>query len=389
MLPTSHDWRAFLGGIWRDELPPLSLDVAAWERLAPALSDSRAAALAWRRLKHSPLAAHPLAAPFRQQHRAEFLRARLMESQIEWLLQTFADAEISVVPVKGWLCARHYAQLELRPAGDIDLCVRAADMEAATATLLRAGAQRVTDENLNRASNQRLREEKFLFPDAPLGWFLVELHAELTDLHAPAEPAWDALLARGETVAIGENKARVLAPEDHLRLLAIHLLRHEAARPLWLCDIGAVLEARGDSWNWKRCLGRDRTRRNWVITALLLARELTGVSLRGAPFEKQKLPHWLVPHVVAQWNAGHALFRDPDSELMWNYLRAPARLWHEREEFWGELKKRWPAPIAAAVGCRHVIDNSPRLSWQLRYCARLGGNYLAHLPDFLRRERAR
>lgn len=389
MLPTARDWRAFLHGIWREPLPPWQLDVAAWERLAPALLGSRAAALSWRRLQHSPLAAHPLAGPFREAYRTEFLRARVRQTQLETLLQTLGEAGLEAVPIKGWLCARHYAEIGLRPSGDLDLCVRRDDMDAATSALERCGAQRLLDEHLNRASNRRLHEEKFWFPDAPAGWCVVELHAELTDLHAPTEPHWDALVQRGQTLEIGPATARVLAPEDHLRLLAIHFLRHEAARPLWLCDIGAALEARDESWNWKKYLGRDRARRNWVVTALLLARELTGVSLAGAPFESQKLPRWLVPHVVAGWNAGHAPFGDPTSDVMWNYLRAPARLWRERDAFISELEARWPTPIAAAIGCHRPLDNSPRLSWQLRYCAKLGGNYLAHLPQFVRRERAR
>ena len=387
MQPDARIWRAFLGGIWREPLPPLQLEAREWERLAPALLDSRAAALTWRRLQSSPLADHPLAAPFRADYRAEFLRARLMQEQLEKLLQIMEAAAIAAVPIKGWGCARHYAQAGTRPAGDIDICVRSEQMDAAIDALEREGATRVFDRNANRVGNARLREEKFWFADAPPGWRAVELHAGLTDLHAPAEPSWDALLERGETVVIGQRSARVLAGEDHLRLLAIHFLRHEAARPLWLCDIGALLEARGDNWNWKRCLGRDRVRRSWVVSALLLARELTGVSLEGAPFAHQVLPAWLVPHVVAQWNGGHVPIGNPDSEIMWDYLRAPARLWRERDAFIGELRERWPTPICAAIGCRQPLNKAPRLSWQLRYCARLGGNYLAHLPRLVRSKR--
>ena len=288
MQSASRHWRAFLHGIWRERLPPLQLGAHDWEQLAPALLDSRAAALAWRRLQGSHLADHPLAAPFRGAHRAEFLRARLMQEQLEKLLQILDAAQIPAVPVKGWLCARHYAELGTRPAGDIDICVRSGDMDAATRAFEGSGATRLLDENVNRAGNARLREEKFWFPDAPQGWSTVELHAELTDLHAPSEPSWDALLERGETIDIGQTRAHILAPEDHLRLLAIHFLRHEAARPLWLCDIGALLEARGDNWSWKLCLGHDRARRNWVINALLLARRTDRRLARGCAVRASK-----------------------------------------------------------------------------------------------------
>lgn len=389
MNPDARLWRQFLSGIWREPLPSLELDAAQWERLAPALLGTRAAALTWRRLKNSPLSAHPLAQPFREQYRPEWLCARLVAEQLEHLIQILRARDIEAVPVKGWLCARHYADVGLRPAGDIDLCVRSADFAAAVECLQKDGAQNALDENFNRVQNRRLREEKLRFPDAPPGWCLVELHEELTDLHACGEPRWDALLKRGQTLTIGATPARVLAPEDHLRLMAIHFLRHEAARPLWLCDLSAALEARHENWDWPHCLGRDQTRANWVKTALLLARELTGVSLAGAPFESQSLPRWMVPHIVRIWNMGQAPVGDDNSDVMWNYLRAPLRMWRQRKTFGRELARRWPTPIFAAVSCHCKLDNAPHLSWQLRYCARLGGGFLAHLPHFVRRERGR
>ena len=385
MSLTRHDWRAFLHGIWREQLPPLQLDVAAWERLAPILLETRAAPLVWRRLKHSTLADHALAAPFAERHRHEWMLARVRIAQLETLLQTLRAADIEAIPVKGWLHARLYADAGLRPAGDIDLCVQTRDFAAAIAALKASGGQSLRDENLNRVQNKRLREEKFWFPDAPLGWCAVELHAELTDLHAPTEPKWEKLLERGETVRIGATETRVLRPEDELRLAAIHLWRSEAGRPLWLCDLGAMLEARGPNWSWEKCLGRDRVRASWVASALLLARELTGVSLEGAPFEHQKLPRWLVPHVIEQWQSGDS--PTETGEVMWHYFSSPGRLWQERAEFARELAIRWPAPIFAAIGCRRPLDNSPRWSWQMRYCAKLSGEFLAHLPRFMRQSR--
>ena len=381
MSPDVHDWRALLNGIWREQLPPLEISTSRWERLAPLLLDTRAAPLVWHRLRDSPLASCALAAPFQQHHRDEFLLARVRTGQLETLLQTLRAAGIEAVPIKGPLHARHYADVGLRPAGDIDLCVAKRDFEAAIEALKASGAQSLRDENPNRVQNARLREEKFWFSDAPSGWCAVESHAEFTDLYAPGEPNWDELLQRGETTQIGATSVRVLAPEDQLRLAAIHLWRHEAGRPLWLCDLGAMLEARDESWDWQKCLGRDRVRASWVASALLLARELTGVSLAGAPFEQQKLPRWLVPHVIAQWQSGDAPM--PEGEAMWHYFSSPGRMWRERESFARELAIRWPAPIFAAIGCGQPLNNSPRLGWQLRHCARLGGRFIAHLPRFI------
>ena len=46
--------------------------------------------------------------------------------------------------------------------------------------------------------------------------------------------------------------------EDQLRQLCLHLLRHGACRPLWLCDVAVMLESLPGDFDWDRCLGGDR-----------------------------------------------------------------------------------------------------------------------------------
>lgn len=58
-------------------------------------------------------------------------------------------------------------------------------------------------------------------------------------------------------IKLGETSIRVPAAEDHFRLVAIHLLSHGAWRPLWLCDIAAMLEDLPQDFNWGRCLGTN------------------------------------------------------------------------------------------------------------------------------------
>jgi hypothetical protein len=320
-----------------------------------------------------------------ERHRIEFLRAQVQVHQLECLVKALRAGNVEPVLIKGWVNARHYAHMGLRPSGDIDLCVPSSQLDEAVQLLKAIGGQSLLEPEVNLVRNAQLREEQLIFPEAPPGWHLVELHSGLPDLNAPGEPGWDELVGRGETVMVGETPLRLLAPEDHLRLIAIHFLRHEAERPLWLCDLSAALEARSPDWNWEQCLGRDATRANWVSCALALARDLTGVSLEGTPLQEFQPPQWLMPHVLKRWEEGTQ--KHEASQPMWNYVRHPSRFWRDRHAVRHELVHRWPSPVFAMLGCKHRLDESPRLIWQVLYFLRLCGQFLAHLPRFWYRER--
>jgi len=116
------------------------------------------------------------------------------------------QAAVEPLLVKGWAAAALYPDLGLRPFGDIDLLIRPRELETAR-TALRVEATRDC---------------------------LVDLHLRFSELKGRSI---DDLFARSRLVALERGQVRVLAAEDHLALLAIHLLKHGAWRPLWLCDV--------------------------------------------------------------------------------------------------------------------------------------------------------
>src|SRR5205814_891640 len=83
--------------------------------------------------------------------------------------------------------------------------------------------------------------------------------------------------------AVIQTVALVLGPEDHLRLLCLHMLVHGVCRPLWLCDIGAALESRPAEFDWRWFLSGDPRRTRWALCALGLAHELLGARLQDTP----------------------------------------------------------------------------------------------------------
>lgn len=337
---TSLALASALAGAWRREPPPATLSAEELARAATPLAASGAAALAWRKVRGTPLAASPHAGGLRQARRFQTLQAALHEREVERVFARLAAAGVDALLVKGWAAARVYPEPGLRPSGDVDVCVRPSQVEAARRALEGSGA-----------------------------W--VDLHAGFGEDEVGD---FGELFGRAETHQVGSAGVRVPAAEDHLRLLCLHLLRHGAWRPLWLCDVAAALEARPAGFDWARLVGRDRRRARWVACALGLARELLGARVEETPVAREagRLPRWLVPHVLRQWESpsaaskGTARHRAP----MASYLRRPSGALRD-------LINRWPDPVEATVRTGGPFNGLPRLPFQLGHAAARAARFLA------------
>jgi hypothetical protein len=338
-----------LAGAWRCEPVPLGLSLAVLAEMTPLLLAAGAGGLGWWRVRHGELQASPAALPLRQAYRLHTLQAALHERELVAAVTLLRSAGVEPMLGKGWAAARLYPEPGLRPYGDIDLCVRPEQYAAATAALGGPGA-----------------------PECP-----VDLHRGFPWLD---DRRLEDLYARSRLVRLGEVEVRILGPEDHLRLLCLHMLGHGAVRPLWLCDIGAALESRPADFDWDRCLGGDRRRSDWVACALGLAHQLLGVRLDGNPLagRAHRLPRWLVPTVLRQRGVS---FRPRD--LMGSYLRRTsfAALGGASGAL-AELRHHWPNGIEATVGVRGPFNEWPRLPFQLGACVVRTAQFLARLDNF-------
>ena len=336
-----------LAGAWRVAPEPSALAPAGLERVAPLLTRSGAAALAWRKVRGTPLSASPAAHALRESYRFQTLQAALHERDVERCFALLAGARVDAVLVKGWAASRLYAEPGLRPAGDIDLCVRPAHTAAAARALEGAGL-----------------------------W--VDLHEGVGE---ESGMDFEAMFGRAETIVLGAARVRVPCAEDHLRLLCLHLLRHGAWRPLWLCDVAAALEHRPENFDWTVALGDDRRRARWVGCAVGLASALLGARAEDTPFanEPKPLPRWLLPEVLRQWATPYACAQAPMR------YRAPVASYLRRRRpagLVGDLRNRWPNPIEATVRVGGPFNGLPRWPFQLANC-------LARAAHFASRAAAR
>jgi putative nucleotidyltransferase-like protein len=323
-----------LAGSWRNsDFPPLNITEAELDEVTPLLCISGAAALGWRRVSNSHLKDTASADVLRQAYRLQSLQASIHEQQVEQTFRVFRHASIDAILAKGWAAASYY-QDNLRPAGDIDICVR--------------------------PGQYKLAQEALKTPEA-IGLF-IDLHRQFEEIE---ERPFSEIFARAQLLRLGEEDVRTFGPEDHLALLCIHFLKHGGWRPLWLCDIGTVIESLPPSFDWEICLGSNNTRARWIVAAINLANRLLGADVRKCPAaaQGQDLPVWFVENVLKQWRNPSSLNQAPMSHPvpMVELLRRPRGLLKG-------LRQRWPDPILATISVNGEFNRYPRFPYQIANC---------------------
>ena len=185
------------------------------------------------------------------------------------------------------------------------------------------------------------------------------------------------VFARSRVLEVGGAGVRVPCAEDHFRLVCLHMLKHGAWRPLWLCDVAAELENRPADFDWGYCLGSGRLS-DRVACAAGLAHALLGAGLSGTPFEARgaRLPRWLAPAVLARWERPHAREHEARPRMI-STLRSPSAALRS-------LRQRWPDPVTATVNCRAPFNGLPRWPLQLAGFAAHSARFLYRLPGDLR-----
>jgi hypothetical protein len=331
-----------LKGVWRPGLPPLAISAEELTPVTALLLQSGTGALGWYRLRSSDVRTSAAVRCLQQAYRLHAIRAALHERGLQEVLAALQSAGVEPILIKGWAVARLYLEPGLRPYGDYDIVVRPEQHAAAVSAL----------------ANVSIEE------------CYVDLHEGVGRM---TDQPLQALYARSQIVRLGDVDIRILGPEDHLVLLVRHFLRHNAWRPLWLCDIAAALESRPAEFDWDRCLGGSRRRADWIACTLGLAHQLLDARVDDTPVASraQHLPTWFVPAVLRQWDR---CTRHGNGGSVVRYV---ASHWRNPKQILEEARVRWDMPVAATVALGGPFDEMPRLPFQL-------GLALAHIPEWCR-----
>jgi len=333
-----------LSGCWRDsDFSALEMSELQLDEITPLLYGSGAAGLGWWRLRNTELSHTASAQVLHQAYRLQVLQSGIHEEKITKVFQLLRASSIEPILVKGWAAAALYPSCGLRPYGDIDLIVKPEQYKAALALL---GDPSVKD-----------------------CW--VDLHRNLDELDERPLPQ---LFERARRLPLRDSSVTVLSAEDHLALLAVHLLKHGAWRPLWLCDIGAGIESLPAGFDWDVCLGRNRTRSSWIKAAVGLANKLLSARVDRVPENARagQLPEWLVESVLEQWEEPFASNQPPMSHPV-----PMSRVWRKPRLLFKALRQRWPNPILATVSVNGRFNNFPRLPYQIGNCLVRGVHFLS------------
>jgi len=317
-----------LAGAWRREPPPLEMSAEALEDVALGLLRSKTGALAWWRVRHSPLRQSPAGGRLCSAYQHHGFQTALHARSLTRIVSRLRAGGVEPVLVKGPAIARLYPERGLRPFGDLDVCVRP-DQYRTAASILEAWVGEFTP---------------------------VDLHGGFKELNARS---WDEAYARTHLVTFGGIDVRVLAAEDHLRFLCLHLLRHGVPTPLWLCDVAVAVESRPPAFDWHLVLGSDRRQADWVACTIGLAHHVLGATVDDTPVAARagRLPGWLVPSVLEGWGRQCPVdYLAP--ELSPDVLSLLARASTT-------IRQYWPNPVAATVHLRRQFSNYPRMPIQV------------------------
>jgi Uncharacterised nucleotidyltransferase len=313
-----------LAGSWRPSPPPLEISEGSIQSLRSAILFSGSGGLVWWKLRNSGLKSSPALDPIHDAFRLYSARAAVHEHHLNVLLPYFRKAGIEPILAKGWAVARLYPQPGLRPYGDFDICV----------------------------PPSRMREAQHVLDSEPMTGIDIDFHERFREL----ESDYDALLERSVRIPIGKSHIRVLRPEDHLRLLSIHMLYHGGWKPAWVCDVALMMETAGADFEWKQFADDHRKNSEWVLAALALAHRVLGAKMPEAIGETglPKFPQWLFDALLEQWGQiGH-------------YMHGPSAADMLREGHLMEaLRSRWPNRLQATVRMGARVNSMPRLPLQV------------------------
>ena len=178
------------------------------------------------------------------------------------------QAGVATLTLKGMALANTvYADPGLRPMADVDLLVRPADREVALATLRGLGYETPGDAadqlGVSRSFAELAREGSRI----DLHWHAARYLRFEGIVEVDHEGLWD----RARPLVTAEGRSLMLAPEDLLLHLVLHLtLGSDFARVLWYADIDAVVRRFAAELDWRRL---ESEAERWRI------RELTGWTL--------------------------------------------------------------------------------------------------------------
>ncbi len=312
-----------LRGAWRRRPAPVPDNQQQLAACVSPLLAGGCGALAWRALREVDGLPATLLGPLEQARCVHALGAAVHRVAVARLFTALSSNGIDAILAKGWAAAQLYAEPALRPHGDIDIFVARGQRALAASVARELGDLGVA----------------------------VDVQTELAEL---SDRSFDELCARAHVAMIDGTHVPILDDEHHLRFLCLHALRHGVSRPVWLCDIGAAIEAVHDGFDWDLSFRGSLRQASLMRVALDLAHRLLDASLPAASLGiRGAAPIWAERSVIQLW--GRSWSRDANVPLVRIARRRPQQLA-------ASLCARWPSALQATVRLQGPLDTGGRRS---------------------------
>jgi hypothetical protein len=194
--------------------------------------------------------------------RSTGVRNALALAHLGEVLRRLAGADVPVLALKGAdLAERVYEDVSFRSMSDVDLLVPPDRIGVAVRVLDAVG---FVPEDAHGPHPSRqvvpVAEDLHVAPMIRRGGIRVEIHYAIAAAAEAGAIDHPGIWQRAEQARIGGGPARVMAPEDLLLHLCIHLASHHGfeARLGQVCDIPAVVDRWSDRIDWAVLWGRAR-----------------------------------------------------------------------------------------------------------------------------------
>lgn len=211
------------------------------------------------------------------------LRNALLLRELGVVLRTLEGQGVDTIVLKGLALLESYGDPGVRSMYDIDVLVPRAALATAESALMRAGfcGGPRTDVEERAAWSQHI---------TPLerNGTQLELHWTIERPSSPFRIDLEGLWSRARTIEAAGLRMRVLAAEDLIVHLCLHVAYHhcfERAVLRSLCDLAAIVEhhARSVDWSLVSRLARESRAERFVRCTLILARDLLSTPIPELP----------------------------------------------------------------------------------------------------------
>jgi hypothetical protein len=211
-----------------------------------------------------------------EKYRANAARNLLLASELLRVAGLFESEGVGLLAYKGpALAVNAYGDLSLRRFVDLDVIVRARDVERASQLLRGLG---YAPPGLTPAQERALaRTQHNVAYARDGGRLMVELHRDVASKDFADVTLDEGAWARASRVRILNGTVATLSAEDLLLALCVHGTKHLWERFAWVCDVAALVNSH-ERLDWDALFGRARAARveRMLLLGLTLARGLAG-----------------------------------------------------------------------------------------------------------------